>query len=248
VAARILRWAAGPAERLEFSHALVRQALLDQLSPRQRATMHRRAAQALEVVGLRDSGPYLTRLAGHYVEAAVLGDQEPAIRYSAAAAAQATRTYAFEEAARHLGTAVQLMEHEPGAPPDSLSELQLDLADAQWRSGATGAAVATYRRALELADKAESPQLFARAALGCCVDAAPYAERPDLVALLDDALRLLPDEELTLRSAVLGKLSEILIVFEAYADTALSAAETAVEMARQSGSDAALSRGFARHG
>jgi len=243
IAARILDLRGGATGRLSFSHGLMRKVVVDELAARARTQLHLRAAKALERLQLADPAPYLSRLAGHYVEAAALGDVEPAIRYSRAAAAQASAAYAYDAALRHLVNVRRLLEGEPTTTLERLTEAVLDVADLQARADSIQAAIHTYREALDLADRAGAPRLYARAALGCCADGTTgYHARPDLVTLLRQALDRLPDEARSPRSALLAELAEFIAVFDDGFEQASSAARDAVTTARASGDDMALSR------
>ncbi|MDQ7910810.1 AAA family ATPase [Phytohabitans sp. ZYX-F-186] len=243
IAARILEPDPGVRGRLAFTHGLMRQVILQEMPAGSRTTLHLHAAQALERLRLADPGPYLSRLAGHYVEAAAAGDVGPAIRYSRAAAAQALSSYAYEDALRHLLHVRRFLERDPGTPPERLAEALLEVADVQVRVEGTGPAARTYRSALEVADRIGSARLYARAVLGCCVDGTNgWHERPDLVALLTGALDRLPAAERGLRSAVLAELAEVVAVFDDGFERAVEASRQAVASARASGDDLALSR------
>ena len=99
--------------RFAFVHALTRQAVLDRLPPSRRASLHARAAQALE----REPVPpvLVPRLAQHYLAAHVLGFHEKAVRYCAEAGRLAESSLAFEEAAGWFQRAASLPESEPAA-------------------------------------------------------------------------------------------------------------------------------------
>jgi len=243
IAARILELHGGVNGRLSFSHGLMRKLVLDELPAGTRIRLHLRAAEALERLQLADPAPYLARLAGHYVEAAALGDVEPAIRYSRAAAAQASASYAYDDALRHLTTVRRLLESQPMTSLDRLVEAVLDVADVQARAEGPPVASRTYHEALEMADRSGTPRLYARAALGCCIDGTTgYHARPDLIALLRQALERLPAHERSARSAVLAELAELIAVFDDGFEKASAAAGEAVRTARESGDDMTLSR------
>lgn len=93
-----------------FSHALVRDAIADNLSVSERARRHRSAAAAIETVADRDMTAYAGTLAHHYTECRALTGDEPVIKYSMIAGEQALSVYAYEEAGRYFQDAVDLSE------------------------------------------------------------------------------------------------------------------------------------------
>jgi DNA-binding NarL/FixJ family response regulator len=82
-------------ERYEFAHALVRHAIYDELSPSRQARLHRRIAEALERLG-RDADA--AELASQYYRSRTLPGAEHGVPYAVAAAEQAKRSHAYEQA------------------------------------------------------------------------------------------------------------------------------------------------------
>ena len=83
IAARIISEATGTLGQLRFSHALVRDALYDDLSPARRVTLHREAGKARSEERYRsDLSPHLSaELAHHFARAAQGGDVDKAVEY-----------------------------------------------------------------------------------------------------------------------------------------------------------------------
>jgi DNA-binding SARP family transcriptional activator/predicted ATPase len=134
----------------DFSHDKLRQVTYLDLSPARRRWLHGRVAQTLEAEC--DAGPGGAarqtcldgRVAFHY-EAA--GQAERALHYRQRAAAAASRTYAFQEAAFHLQRAVVLSDRV-AIPDIDLVELHEQLGDAHTLSGQHEAARQAYEQAL----------------------------------------------------------------------------------------------------
>src|SRR4029077_20142925 len=95
---------AGGVGRWSFTHALVRQALYEELSLTRRVRLHQRVGEALEELEPGD-GPQLAELAFHFSQAAVAGGAAKAIDYGRRAGVYALRLAAYEEAARHFAMA-----------------------------------------------------------------------------------------------------------------------------------------------
>ncbi|HZE05959.1 MAG TPA: AAA family ATPase, partial [Solirubrobacteraceae bacterium] len=110
---------AGARGRFGFRHALLREALYDELLPGERGDLHIALARHLEREpgdGTQDQEDELERIsaiAGHYAAA---GDQPAALRTTIAAAAAAHRALAYGEAATLLERALELWPRVPDAP------------------------------------------------------------------------------------------------------------------------------------
>ena len=89
-----------------FSHALVRQTLEAELTAARRTRWHRAIGLALEGT----ANVHVGELARHFGACATLGEAERALRYLRAAAREAERTLAFEEAVALYASAVEVAE------------------------------------------------------------------------------------------------------------------------------------------
>lgn len=98
--------------RLRFTHALMREALLVQLSPNEAGQLNGRAGDVLESQWSGRSEERASRLAEHFFEAATaIPEYRPrAVRYLELAAEQACATYSWSEAARYYRRSLQLVE------------------------------------------------------------------------------------------------------------------------------------------
>ncbi|MBE7518520.1 MAG: AAA family ATPase [Thermoflexaceae bacterium] len=93
----------------QFAHALVRDALLDQMSPPRRQALHLTAAEAIEET-LGDGGArHLSTVAMHYRQAGPFAPAEKAIDFSLRAGEAANKSLAYEEAQVHWEAALSLM-------------------------------------------------------------------------------------------------------------------------------------------
>ncbi len=88
-----------------FDHALTQQALYRELSSRQRRRLHGAAGEAIEALPERKRQRRTAELARHFLE----GDDLPrALTYTLAAAEEAAKVFAHEEAESHFRTALEL--------------------------------------------------------------------------------------------------------------------------------------------
>ena len=93
---------------LSFAHALVRDAVYDELSPSRRTALHERAARALERSG-RDAA-CAGQIAGHWERCGVPGWAAHCVRWAREAAGSATTSLAYDEAARFAELALHAAE------------------------------------------------------------------------------------------------------------------------------------------
>ncbi|MEZ4494208.1 MAG: protein kinase [Dehalococcoidia bacterium] len=105
--------------RYRFTHALMQETLLEELSTTRRVRMHGRVGEVLEQRWGDRSDEYASRLALHFGESATLTRQhaDKAVHYAEIAGRQALNRLAWAEAARHFEIALERIED------DSASEL-----------------------------------------------------------------------------------------------------------------------------
>jgi len=201
-----------------FAHALVRDALLDDLSAARLQALHARVAKAL---------PADRRAAvAHHRAVAAPGDPHAAATASLAAARDAMAALAYEEAAAHATRGLAASGHED-------PELLLALGDALLRTGDGAGSRTAFRRA---ADAATDAATRADAALGYGgLTVTVTHPDPTVVTLLQQARAAGPDDA---RRARLLARESIERYYESPAREQLSA--QALELARATGDPGAL--------
>jgi DNA-binding SARP family transcriptional activator len=198
-----------------FRHDLVRQALLDQVPAHRRVKMHQAIA---ELLAERDAAP--ADIAWHWLAA---GKRRNAVPWLLAAARDAVRLAAFDDALRQLDP---LLAVEPGHP--EALRLKAESLDAQGNP----AALPAYHLAASVAEEATAHDLLAKAALAQVKQGDPKG-----------ALVLLKDLRPT---SVEGRLCEALAYSGAaalgVADPAIGTAKAAAarRLALQSGDTASI--------
>ena len=93
--------------RYRFSHALIREAVYDELDTNSRIRIHGKIANRLEEIYRENIDPHLAELAHHFREAGV---PEKAIDYSVRAGKAAASVFAYTDAMVHWQAALELME------------------------------------------------------------------------------------------------------------------------------------------
>jgi tetratricopeptide (TPR) repeat protein len=207
VTARVLVPHAADSARYFFAHALVREALYEELSTPQRVRLHRRAGVVLESkYGGQLSAP-LAEIAHHYFEGAAGGDVAAALASGERAAEHALACLAYEEAASHYERTLQALDLLVPIDESRRVGLLLGLGDAQSRAGDRKRARITFRNAFTAARPLGRPDLVARAALGFGGRSEFGLPRDDeLIALLEEARDLLGDAHPPLGIRLLARL------------------------------------------
>jgi ATP/maltotriose-dependent transcriptional regulator MalT len=145
-----------------FRHALVGEAVYNDLLPGERSTLHSAIAEALEIdpwlLGELPAGSVSAELAMHYHAA---HDLPRALAASVEAGLAAERVFAYREALRHLERAVEIWRRVPDAEERAglpLSEVLHHAARMANHAGETNRAAALIRRAVEEVDEAAEPK------------------------------------------------------------------------------------------
>ena len=200
-AARILTELPG-ADRHAFAHALVRDALYEDLSATARVRLHLRIGAALEE--LADADDHLAELAEHFLGGAVAAGPEKAVEYAARAAQRAIDQLAYEEAARYHQRVLDTLELPAAERCDTL----LGLGEARTRAGQTELARGAFKQAAELAAGLGSVERLETAAIGY---ARRFVEEPgvvdaELIRLLEETLEAGEGRDSVMRVRLLGHL------------------------------------------
>jgi predicted ATPase len=237
---------AGPSQgRYCFSHALVRETLYAELTGPRRVEIHRRIGESLERLFDSAPDPPVAELAHHFIEAAPGGESDKAIGYAERAAKRAADQLAHEDAAAHYGRALEVLDLSGAPDPARRLALLLELGEAQRRAGRFVASRETFEDAAALARELGDTESLARAALG--VSALSEVGRLDeaIVALIQESLAALEEEDSVMRVELLGGLAQELVWRDPQGEAAPLTRE-AVAIARRLGEPRTLSSALAR--
>ena len=158
-----------------FTHALMQETLLGELSAARQVLLHGQIAEAFEALYGADDRDHLAALANHYAESAVLNREHArtAVRYLRLAAEQSMAALGYDDAARHYERCLAIIEQAR----DAFGEDEAAL----W------AALAMCRRAVgELRHRADG----ARAGAGALCGARRCAQRARASALISSKGRV----------------------------------------------------------
>ena len=225
--------------RLEFAHALVRDAIYAELNVLRRARLHRRAAEALRELG---ESRRLEEIAFHFFQAASTGDAREAAELLVRAGRRAVDGLAYEDAAQHFQRALEALEL--AAADTEAGPVLIARGDALLRAGEPAAAREQFTAAAQLARATGDPETLAEAALGYAgLGIAIVGLDAETIARLEEALATLGPGAPVLRSRLLARLAvELYYAPDRRRSEALSA--DAVALAEPSALAAALN---ARH-
>jgi hypothetical protein len=214
--ARLIVEVTGALDRYRFAHALVRETLYAEVPLRRRLRLHDEIGAALEALYARNLEAHLAEIAWHYSTAASAGTAASAetaakaAEFARRAGDHAMKALAFEEAAQHYETALQ-MHALLAAEPARRCELLLALAEAQHGAGEAEKRRESCLAATEAARESGVPELFAKAVFRFTYST--FADSPfnaQRIALLDEALGRLPETDAAMRVEVLAALAQSL--------------------------------------
>lgn len=225
-----------------FRHALVREAVHDDLLPGERRRLHRRAAEGIATRGVRSGesvAGYWAALAHHW---SATGDDVKGFQASLRAGAAAQETFAFAAAAEQYERALEVWSDIPSAEQlaqiDRVALLGL-AADAASRKGDYRREVALRREAIEGLDATVDPvrasvmqEQLARA-LWTLGETAPA------LRACEQAVAMMPTDPATPeRARVLAGFGQMLMLLDRWEDSA-RLCEEAIDIADRTGALAA---------
>ena len=244
LAAHVLR---EQGEGYAFAHPLIQETLYQGLSGPRRRRLHRRVGEALEALyGADLQTQNLSELAHHFYRAVVGGPSagqvvDKAIDYASRAAGQALSQVAYEEAVRLYRMASHALDLKGSPDEAERCELLIALGDAEQKAGEPEEAEQALLEAADIARRMETPEQFARAALGIAGYIGRGALEPVRIGLLEEALTRLGEGDSLLRVRVLSRLCEAHpYSFSDHLEKGILLSRQALDMARRLGDSAAL--------
>jgi DNA-binding SARP family transcriptional activator len=111
LAARVVEEAA--VGRYQFTHTLIQETLLEELSTTRRVRLHARIAEALEELYGNEAEAHASELARHFAEAETVLGHAKLVRYSQIAGEQALAAHAYDEGLAYFAQALAAKEGQP---------------------------------------------------------------------------------------------------------------------------------------
>jgi DNA-binding CsgD family transcriptional regulator/tetratricopeptide (TPR) repeat protein len=223
--------------RLMFRHALLREALYEDLLPGERCDLHVGLARILEqrmADGESGEAELAAAIAGHYLAA---GEQPEAMRASVQAALATRAVHAYGEAAELAERALELWPHVPGAqrsiPMDHVDLLRL-AASAHSMAGDRGRAEVLLLSALDEVEREREPERYAGILARLARVQWSLNRGLEGVETAKRALSLLPLGESSERAGLVGWLARTQFLRGRFRD-AIADAESALVAAREAG-------------
>ena len=227
-------------DRYALRHALLREALYDDLLPGERTDLHRRLATAREA-GPPPSAQGAAAIAHHYLAA---GDQPAALGAAVRAGRAAMDVQAYREAAALFERALELWARVPDAPAVSgADELELleQAAACHFHADDLTRSVTLARRALTLVDETAAPRRAARLSGWLHRALWRLLRQEEALAELERGLALLsadgPSPE---RAGLLARKAKALMMQSRYRQSVAVAREALAEQAQLDGSGGAF--------
>ena len=201
VGARVIEEMGQPG-RYRFTHALMQETLLSELSTTRRVRLHGQVGEALEKRWGAQADDRATRLAEHFVEAAMLSPRfaAKAVRYAKIAAAQAEAQTAWDDAALWYERALALVSASDDGLGEDEAQLLVTLGVCQRNSGIYRAAWRNLMRAITLFRQRGDAVALARVTVQA---AGIPANQTRIRPLINEALELLGNSEPHLEAQLL---------------------------------------------
>jgi tetratricopeptide (TPR) repeat protein len=198
--------------RYRFTHALMQETLLDELSATRRVRLHGLIGEALEHQWQGRADERAARLAHHFAESATLAAEHraKAVHYLVAAGRQAAERFAWNEATGLFERALAFMGDQPGDDcGENRGEVLRSLGEAAANGGEYRSSWRALMQATEAYEAAGNARGLAQAALIADVGWAPTAR---VVTIYERALERLGDAEPELRARILSRLIDPLLI------------------------------------
>lgn len=230
-----------PSGQLQFSHALVRDAVYGLVGPLTRRQLHARAAQTIERCRSGHLDQHAASLAEHYRLAGPFHVRS-AWMFFARAASVSAHTGAHEDAAGQLAAAAGLQADDTLATPQEREELHVAWGTALRRSGRIAEVWTPVRIAAESALERGDPAAAARSLLVVTENVlwswrTGYTTDEPAVELWQRVVAGLPGTETGLRARCVAALSAE-VVHDPPGGRCAPWADEALHLARQSGDNA----------
>ena len=225
-------------DRYRFAHALIQHSLYDELSPTRRQRAHQRTAEVLESQAATADAATLAELAHHWVAATRPADLDKALGYVWRAGDAARDALAPEDAIRWYQQALDLLARQNPRDDHRRAALLAELGTAERRASQPEGRE-TLLRAARIAEELDDTDVLVHAALGFSEWASGTVGDDDIKRVAAAALDRIRPDDTVLRARLLAARAgahDAAIEWQVRRELSLQA----IEMARESGDDAAF--------
>jgi DNA-binding CsgD family transcriptional regulator len=228
-------------ESYRFAHALIRDALLEEIPLPRRQRLHLSAARAMEDVYARDLDSRLSAIAVHHRLAGPFTDGAKAITFALRAGEAAERALAYDEAMEHWDAALDLMDRHGAGPEERLALLER-LGEVAQISGFDHYArsIRYFEQALAIYERAGDPAgaaaMHARVALVLAAGS-PVNDNPAAVRHLDAAASILENAPTGRARLSYYSARGLLAVWQEHPHQGLEDSRIGMELAQELGED-----------
>jgi DNA-binding CsgD family transcriptional regulator len=190
----------------QFTHALIRETIYEDLPAAERLRLHAVAADALVSVHCAQLEGALTRIAHHYYAAAALGHADKAITFALRAADSAVRMCAYEDAVLHYDHIIEMLENDGLMHDERLARAYILKGTALRLMGHAQKSIEVLLAAVNRTRVSGSGDLLVDALVDLAMSSR-HVEQQHFVPLLEHALALLPEADSVSRAKVLATLA-----------------------------------------
>jgi predicted ATPase/DNA-binding CsgD family transcriptional regulator len=190
----------------QFTHALIRETIYEDLPTVDRLRFHGRAGDALVSVHAANLEPALTRIAHHYYKGAVLGNTDKAVAFAFRAAESAVRMYAYEGALLHYDRVIETLETGGLMHDERLARAYILKGSALRLLGQADRSIDVLLEAVNRTRVLGSAELLVDVLMSLAM-ASQHVAQQHIVPLLEHALALLPKADSAARAKALATLA-----------------------------------------
>jgi DNA-binding CsgD family transcriptional regulator/tetratricopeptide (TPR) repeat protein len=206
VQAGIVQSVADASGSYQFTHALIRETVYEELPAADRLRLHGRAGDALVSVHSAHLEKVLTRIAHHYYEAAALGNADKSVLYALRAADSAVRVYAYEEAVLQYDRAIDTLESGGLLHDKRLARAYILKGSALYQLGESQRSIEVLLEAVNRTRVLGSAELLVDALMLLAMPSR-HVDQQHFVPLLERALAILPEVDSVPRAKALATLA-----------------------------------------
>ena len=206
VQAGIVQSSADAAGSYQFTHALIRETIYEDLPTVERLRLHARAGDALTAVHSGHLEPALTRIAHHYHQASALGYSDKAVVFALRAAESAVRMYAYEDALLHYDRAIETLESAGLMQDERLARAYILKGSALRLLGQADRSIDVLLEAVNRTRVMGSAELLVDVLVFLAM-ASQHVAQKHIIPLLERALVLLPEADSVARAKALATLA-----------------------------------------